>query len=183
MICGIWVRLPELNIFHSYMYISVSAFVRHYLYHYSGILIHWCSFTNLVGCWHTALQHVKRRNTWFSMNLFSFHRCHAILTIFRLNEKIGIARHRLKNSLIVKSDFIRGGIPHPHSTLKIFYTVTYHLIRWKIITPWGRLNSLAIIFIEGAYGKQVIINSMDKVIEYFRATPWKEELFLSIRFR
>ena len=31
-----------------------------------------------------------------SMNLSSFHRCHAISTIFRLSEKIGKAWHRLK---------------------------------------------------------------------------------------
>ena len=37
MICGIWWRLPELNIFHSY--ISVTAFGRHYLHHYSYLFI------------------------------------------------------------------------------------------------------------------------------------------------
>ena len=33
MICGIWWRLPELNIFHSS--ISITASGRHYLHHYS----------------------------------------------------------------------------------------------------------------------------------------------------
>ena len=37
MMCGIWLRLLELNIFRSY--ISVTAFGRHYLYHFSYLFI------------------------------------------------------------------------------------------------------------------------------------------------
>ena len=82
------------------------------------IFTHRCSFANFVRCWHTALQHAKERNAQFSIDLFSFHRCHALSTIFRLNEKIRIACHRLKDSLIVKGDFIRGGRGNANLTLE-----------------------------------------------------------------
>ena len=75
-------------------------------------------------------KHAKRRNTRFSMDLLSFHRCHAISTIFRLNKKSESRDIDYKNSFVIKSDFITEGIPH--STLKMFHTVTYHLITRKI---------------------------------------------------
>ena len=53
------------------------------------------SFANFVRCRHTALQQAKRRNTLFSIDPFCLHQCHELSTIFLLNEKFGIAWHRL----------------------------------------------------------------------------------------